>query len=163
MEQWKPIVGFPDYEVSNYGRVVNRVTGRYMAQLRNQRGIVQVGLSRGKRQHRRSLAVLVAHAFVPRHAHPSYDTPIHIDGDRTNCRADNFMWRPRWFAREYHRQFFADHNTKIGPIREIHTKRIYNSPWDAAVSLGLLESDIVWCVPTRAIVWPGNYIFEEVV
>lgn len=26
-EQWVPIAGFPNYEVSNYGRIVNVTTG----------------------------------------------------------------------------------------------------------------------------------------
>ncbi|MGW8178056.1 MAG: NUMOD4 domain-containing protein [bacterium] len=163
MEEWAPIKGFPGYEVSSHGRVFNVERDRPMALLRNQHGVVNVGLTRGKVQHKRSVAVLVARAFVPRRAHPSYNTPIHLDGDRTNCRADNLMWRPLWFAREYHRQILGGHRFDTGPIREIHTKEIYDSAWHAATSLGLLERDIAYCLPTRTIVWPGMHIFEEVI
>jgi hypothetical protein len=105
MEVWRQIYEFPGYSVSNMGRVRNDETGRIMALSRNQYGIVNVGLVLGRKQYKRSVALLVADAFLPTWESEVFTSPIHLNGDRSDCRAENLMWRPRWFAAKYHRQF----------------------------------------------------------
>src|SRR5690348_13611375 len=105
MEVWRQIYEFPAYSVSNMGRVRNDDTGRIMAMSRNQFGIVNVGLVVGRKQYKRSVALLVAEAFLPTWESEVFTSPIHLNGDREDCRAENLMWRPRWFAIKYHRQF----------------------------------------------------------
>lgn len=158
-EVWAPITGFPDYEVSDHGRV--RSDKALMALSRNQKGIRIVGLTVDHVQYKRSVAVLVARAFVDHNAHPAFNTPIHLNGNRDDCRAENLRWRPRWFARRYHQQF-QSMPPDSGPIRETHTGETYEDIRHAAQSLGLLEKDIVLAMSLNTYVWPTFQVFQEV-
>lgn len=141
--EWREILEFPNYSVSDTGLVRNEETGHEMRLHVNQRGIVNVSFNRRGQQYKRSLAVLVATAFI-RNARPlAFDTPINLDGDRRNNNANNLLWRPRWYATEYFRQFKTTWQGIDKPVEEIKSREIFNSSWDAAVTLGLLDSEIV--------------------
>lgn len=93
-EEWRPVVGFEGlYEVSNTGRVRSThpwrgSTTRELTQHPDQKGALRVFLY-AMNEQRRSVFVhrLVAESFV-QSWHPSL-TVDHIDGDRSNNRADN--------------------------------------------------------------------------
>src|SRR3954469_2297239 len=104
MEDWAPIQGFPGYSVSTLGRVRRDSSGRILRIKVNQYGVPYVGLMKEWDQKQRSLALLVARAFIM-NTSDIFDTPINLDGDRFNCAVDNLMWRPRWFAVKYNQQF----------------------------------------------------------
>jgi hypothetical protein len=160
MERWKTINEFPDYEVSNYGWVRNRNTGRVLALSENQSGLVQVGLMLNGVQHHRSVPRLVAQAFIP-HPRGPFDTPINLDGDRYNNHVDNLMWRPRWFAVKYNRQFRRPyHNSILRPIVDTKTGIVCANSFDCAVMYGLLEEDVVLSILNRTYVWPTHQIFH---
>lgn len=160
---WKSIPGFDRYSVSNYGQVRNDDTGRIMAIARNQQGVCYVGLIRDSEQKKRGLALLVASAFVPKPIRTSeLVVPIHLDGDQSNNKATNLLWRPQWFAAKYAAQF------KIGPtgnypIVDLKTKEVYPTPWHAAIMFGLLEKEIIISALNRTFVWPTfqEFRFEE--
>lgn len=141
-EQWKELDEFPDYAVSDLGNVVNIKTDMPRRTSINQQGIVKISLYIGRELITRSVAVLVAEAFVPGQSDLA-NTPIHLDGDRENCRADNLMWRPRWFAVQYHRQFHSEefHNSDV-PIRDVETGLEYESVKEACIALGLYYNDV---------------------
>jgi hypothetical protein len=130
--------------VSRDGRVRNDDTDHIMAMTRNQQGVIQVGLSRDKKQYRRAVGLLVAKAFLAPPALETFNTPIHLDGDLSNNHAENLMWRPRWFAMKYHAQFHSDQRGFDGPIVEIHTGDVFPNSWAAAMEYGLLDRDIFW-------------------
>ena len=83
MEVWSKIENFPEYDVSSYGRIRSSKSDRILSLNPNQFGVLQVGLMRDGKQWHRSVPLLVAKAFIaqPRGA---FDTPINLDGDRTN-------------------------------------------------------------------------------
>jgi hypothetical protein len=146
--EWREILEFPSYSVSDTGFVRNEDYGkdheiRMMTQHVNQHGIVNVSFNRRGQQYKRSVAVLVATAFVTAAKSLSFDTPINLDGDRLNNCADNLLWRPRWYATQYFRQFIVRSQGIDRPVQEFKTEEIFDSSWHAAVSLGLLESEIV--------------------
>ena len=116
--EWRQIREFPNYSVSNSGYVRNDDTGRIMAASVNQHGVVHVGLMRGPRQHKKSLALIVAEAFVER-PNEAFDTPIHLDGNRHNNDTSNLLWRPLWFARKFNRQFAPGIRACLGRPVEI--------------------------------------------
>lgn len=141
-EEWEVIDEFPDYAVSSFGRVVNIKTDMPRKTSINQQGIVKISLYIGRELITRSVAVLVAEAFVKGQTNLA-NTPIHLDGDRENCRADNLMWRPRWFAVQYHRQFHSEefHNSDVA-IRDVETGVEYESVKEACTALGLYYNDV---------------------
>ena len=150
---WHELDEFPDYAVSNYGEVVNIKTGFPRKTSINQFGIVKISLYRGRELITRSVAVLVAEAFCEGQSE-FFNTPIHLDGDRENCRADNLMWRPRWFAVQYHRQFQSpEFHASDVHIRELDTGKEFYSVKDACMHFGLYYNDVYrsyvhgWSVP----------------
>ena len=94
MEEWKTIIGFENYEVSNLGRVraLNfKKTGKVhlMSISRNRYGYAQVTLY-NKGSHCLSVHRLVARAFIPNPDDlPEVD---HINRIRDDCRVENLRW-----------------------------------------------------------------------
>ena len=101
-EEWRPVVGFDWYEVSNLGRVRTwRRRGRFPIRSAEPRlldptkiaaGYMQVGLAReGLPTYNGKVHRLVARAFhgEPK---PGSDNACHNDGVRDNNRADNLRW-----------------------------------------------------------------------
>lgn len=154
VEEWRPIPGFPHYAVSDMGRVKNTATQRLMTILRNQQGTCYVGLNIGLKQSRRSLTGLVANAFVPR-LRPDFSYPIHLDGDQTDNRATNLMWRPHWFGVKYMTQMKrGPSQPDAGPIVELESEERYPSPWVASMINGLIEIDLILSIENRTFVYP---------
>src|ERR1700759_870830 len=93
-EVWVGIEGFPNYSVSNFGRVRSDWTERILVAYPNQSGLVQVGMMANGKQYHRSVPLLVMKAFSEQ-PNGAFDTPINKDGDRSNNTLDNLEWRPR--------------------------------------------------------------------
>lgn len=166
-EKWVPLNEFPGYLVSTDGRVMNDWGDRIKQPSRNQQGVCVVNLHQGGRQYLRSLAVLVANTFlynpdVPRH----FDTPIHLNGDRMDCRVDNLALRPRWFAIRYHQQFSEwERENRFGfkcPVMLIETEEVFPTSWEAAIKYGLLDREIFIATANRTYVFPHQFHFEVI-
>jgi hypothetical protein len=158
--EWVTIPDFPEYLISNYGEVVSRKSGRPISQSTTQKGIVKVGMVRDGKQYQRSVKVLVANAFVPGRDEV-LDTPILLDGDPWNNRADNICWRPHWFAWRYAHQFSnVTDNDRIGPLRDVETRFRYLDVYEAAIVNGLLFVDIRKSIVTREPIFPTFQVFE---
>lgn len=160
MENWQEILDFDHYSVSNRGRVRNDKTQRIMRQVVNQRGFVYVGMMKRGRQHKASVPVLVARAFLPPHPNETFTSPIHLDGDRFNNDVDNLMWRPVGFAIEYYRQFAYPKYGITVPLEEVKTGEIFPDSRAVAQTFGLLEKEIVLAVTNRTYVWPTYQMFR---
>lgn len=93
-EIWKPIVGFEGlYEVSNIGRVKslkrNTTSGRVLSQALN-RGYMSVVLCKNGKHYNAKVHRLVAMAYIQ---NPNKKKEVnHIDGNKTNNRAENLEW-----------------------------------------------------------------------
>lgn len=163
MTQWVRLddFGFPDYSVSDEGEVRNDKTNRYLSQSFNQSGTRKVGLVRSPGEPPNTLVVprLVASIFLEEPPH-NFDTPINLNGDRTDNRAENLAWRPRWFAIRYNQQFKRPAYTFNYPIVLIDHFEIFEQPRDAAIKYGLLEADIVADIQNQRGVWPFGFEFR---
>lgn len=160
---WKKIKNFPTYEISSEGDVVNIDTGRYLRKSTTLQGAVKVGMVRAGVQYTKSVKVLVAEAFVPGRS-DIFDTPIHLDGNTERNHADNLMWRPRWFAYRYTRQFVEPNEfDSFGPIEDLTTGIIYDTVLDASIHNGLLVEDIIRGIRTDETVFPTWQLFAYVV
>lgn len=161
-ELWNEIFEFPGYSVSNWGRVLNTRTGFYLKPTKNPRGLAIVGLMKNGIQHKRSLPLLVANAFVSRHSNESFDTPVNLDGDRFNNHHDNLTWRPLWFARKYSKQFVNGRCSFNAPIEDVETGEVYRNSMHASVMNGVLDSEIYESMINNTYVWPTGQIFRKV-
>lgn len=155
-ERWRPVIGFEHlYEVSDFGRVrslprkVGPSTvrkGRILKPADNGGGYQWVSLYRNGEKHKRYIHRVVAEAFV---ANPDGLPEVnHIDGDKTNNRADNVEWvthaenqqhasnalgrfhKPKWYLRRFNED----------EVREIRASPESNT--DLAKKYGIDQSSI---------------------
>ena len=146
-EDWASLetLGFPGYEISNEGRVRNARTEKLLKLSANQYGVVRIGLMKPEesKQITLSLPRLVATMFVTGKS-AQFNTPINLDGDRENNRADNLMWRPRWFAVRYSTQFEENDKAMFrNTIYDVETCDEYKDSREAMIKHGLLEEDVL--------------------
>ncbi len=98
---WKDVDGYPDYQVSNLGRVRSfkgpggvhnkrRVMPNILAGKPNSKGYLVHALCRDGKAKTHNLHTLVLRHFGS--PQPPNTECSHIDGVRTNCRADNLKW-----------------------------------------------------------------------
>src|SRR4051812_16614721 len=153
-EEWVTVEGFPEYSVNTLGQVRKNSSGRVLHVRLNQYGVPYVGLMNFDRQHIRSLPRLVASAFV-RQPNDVFDTPINLNGDRTDCRVENLAWRPRWYAIYYNNQFHDRYENAIeAPIKDVDTGDVYPNSLAVACTNGLLERDVVLSILNHTLTWP---------
>lgn len=151
---------FPDYYITQRGEVVNYTYNRNMTLSPTEHGDLTVGLMRDGNQHRRSVKVLVARAFVEGET-DIFNTPIQLDGNKNNLHAENIVWRPRWFAWKYTVQFNEPRPEWYddGPIMDIVYAQRYHSVIEASMSNGILCEDIYESIHRGSMVFPTGQIF----
>jgi len=160
LETWSQIPEFPRYSVSDHGRVRNDDTGRIMKLTMNRESILSVGMMYRGTQFRRSVPLLVAQAFVPGGT-DVFDTPVCLDGDPFNVRANNLAWRPRWFAVKYKRQFLNGDGVLIDRrIRNVETGDVFADSRECAMWYGILEWELRESIEYMTYVWPIFQKFE---
>lgn len=160
-EEWRSIPEFPNYEISNYGQVYNRRFQRLMRVSQSNHGHTKVTLQNGRGRFTRSVAQLVAEAFVEA---PNLlcDNLMILDGELKNVRADNLAWRPRTFAWKYTHQLKVeqpDHYYHL-PVLNTTTNSKYRAIVEAGVMEGLLFDDIWRSTYTGKPTYPYGCVFE---
>lgn len=159
---WRPVQGFPGYSINPLGQVRRNANGNLLHARFNEYGVPYVGLMREWQQCIRSLPRLVALAFLDKPTE-IFDTPIQLDGNPRNCSADNLMWRPRWYAVKYKRQFKERYPKQINePVRSVHEGERFKNSFQAACRYGLLEEEVVLSILNRTPAWPTYQYFERV-
>lgn len=154
-ETWKSIKDFSGYSVSDQGDVRTDKTGRILSTFQNQSGLVCVGMMRDGTQYHRSVPLLVAKAFLPKHKLPTFNTPVNLNGDRFDNAVTNLAWRPRWFVVKYNRQFTYPYPHSITTrIVDLETGEVSRNSFECAKRYGLLEEDLVLSILNRTFVWP---------
>ena len=142
---WRPVPDFPDYVVNQFGEIINATTDRPRKYSYLASGHAKISLYQDGRLLTRSVAPLVATAFLEEPPE-YYDTVIHLNGNLKDCSADNLMWRPRWFAIKFQRQFslpnFYDGYTNPIEIVELNSGRIYNSIAEVCMKEGVYYFDV---------------------
>lgn len=91
-EIWKDIDGYREsYQVSNLGRIRNKITGQMLRASTISKGYKGVRLYYDvQKAHSLKVHRIVANAFIP---NPMNLPQInHIDGDKSNNRVDNLEW-----------------------------------------------------------------------
>jgi hypothetical protein len=117
MEEWRPVKDFPDYEVSNLGRVksLKKYHGteeRFLAHKSHRGGYDIVCLSKDKKPYYKTIHRLVAIAFLP----PSEKQEVdHINRNKKDNRVENLRWASH-----------SENNINKDDITQ--TKYIYKTP-----------------------------------
>ncbi len=113
-EVWLPVPGYEGlYEVSNLGRVrslhARFRTPRLCAQGTDGTGYPTVSLSKDGKRTAKTVHRLVCRAF---HGEPNalQNEAAHLDGDRTNGRADNLKWCSK-IENHSHKRFHGTHQS----------------------------------------------------
>lgn len=159
-EFWETIEEFPEYEVSNLGRIRSHYRKRLIRQTHTPQGALKVNLRYNGKPNTRSVKVLVAKAFVPGRT-AQFNTPLQMDGNQDNVQADNLVWRPRWFCWKYSRQLESiDRFYGVGPLVDRKTGVQYEDIATAATSNGLLPYEVQMSLVNKVPVFPTWHLFD---
>ena len=162
-ELWAHIPGNPKYLISSYGNVKSEKTGLYIQPSINQQGHLKVNLMRHGALVTRSVSQLTARAFLEAPTRREFNSVIHLDGDKQNCMATNLAWRSRYFAIRYHQQFHTKLYARANQrVVDVDSGEEFPSPREAAMTYGLLVSDIIVSSYARTFVWPTFQMFRLV-
>lgn len=164
-EEWKPLWEFPQYSVSNYGKIRNERTGMEMATSQTTHGHVKISLldERVHERYTRSVALLVANAFVPVPDRLS-DAVIQLDGNHANVVSWNLAWRPTWFAWKYTHQLKQQQPVEYTSfkVRNITRGYVYRSVVEAAMTEGLLFDDVLRSHFNDTRIYPHACVYKVV-
>lgn len=147
MEEWKTIAGYPNYQVSSYGRVHSIKRDIILKPYYDNWRYPRVDLRNENGRRPRSVHRLVAEAFVPN----PYDKPQvnHIDGDKDNNSVDNLEWvTVSENARHAVATGLNDHSKYHSgrpkrSVRVVETGQIFDSMTSCARALHCSHSNVV--------------------
>lgn len=94
-EIWRIIDEFPNYMISNLGRVKSldyngTKQEKILKPLKQKKGYLKIGLYKDKKYYSRQIHRLVAIAFIP---NPNNEPQVnHIDGNKENNTVNNLEW-----------------------------------------------------------------------
>lgn len=136
-ERWARLDEYPTYAVSTHGKIANIKRDTLVQPMVNQQGIMNVALYGKQGRTTKSVALLVAKTFIPQEF-DHFNSPINLDGSKTNCQVENLLWRPRGYVRPYLGQFAEPyfHETHIH-LRELKTGEEYETLKQASIANGL--------------------------
>lgn len=155
-EEWKSIEGYPNYAVSNFGRVKNVTTGRVMQGASDKDGYNTVCLSKGKGQKSFRTHRLVAIAFIP---NPDNKPQVnHLDEVKTNNHVSNLEWATSRENNIYGSRIAkATEKTKNGilshPVLQYNLEGILIKEWPSIAEAsrhGFSKGNISNCIKGRS-------------
>lgn len=158
MEQWREIEEFPQYEVSNKGRVRNGKTKRILRTNLDEKGRERLILYKGNKQYSRKIHRLVADAFCEKY----YDglDVTHADGDVRNNDADNLEWRYRSdIARRSFRRHGRKQTHSMKRILCVETGILYESIAQASEDMNISRTVISRIINSRSFSSKEGYHF----
>ena len=185
IEVWKPVSGFENYQISNFGRIKNTVfrnrhtiklKERMLTPSQNGKGYMFVYLSKNGKPKMKTIHRLVAEAFIENPN--SYPVINHKDGNKENNFVDNLEWcTVQYNAEHSHRLGLQKPSERQKAIiaqwdKENHSKPVSqyakNGAWikdweqqkEAELTLGLCRGSISQCVNGRAKT-AGGFIWKR--
>lgn len=164
-EEWRDVVGFDGYQVSNLGKIrgldrldcIGKVVhGKEKRTKRNNRGYVMASLRKDGAEHTKLIHRLVAEAFIP---NPNnYPQVNHKDEDKENNSVDNLEWCTNLYNRHYgtgYARSVAKHDYKKiteanqKPVKQYSTSGGLIKTWSGVMAAyratGIHESSIRQC------------------
>lgn len=161
IETWEVCEGYPDYAVSDFGRLEDLDKRHIVPTRTNQQGLVMATIrDESYLQRTRMVALLVAKAFVSNPVPKHFDSVIHLNGDRTDCRASNLMWRSRPFALRYH-EMFNNEPYRVS-VERSDTGEFFYSLRELCTTYGLIESHARMNMYNGDACFPYSWTIREV-
>lgn len=160
----KPIDGFEDYLIAEDGEVYTAWKHRRIRPSLTREGATKITLYRDGQPFTKSLPLLVAKAHLYNDHDPDlFDTPIHLDNDLSHNHVDNLMWRPRWFAVKYQRQYWnVEFRTSRIPVVDVQREEVYDNIMQPCQRFGLLFIDVFDSCNRGTTVFPTGKTFRYV-
>ena len=159
-EIWKIIEEYPDYMISNMGRVKSlernvvkgngglyKIEEKILKSIKKRDGYLQINLSKEGKQKTCLIHRLVASTFLD---NPNNFFEVnHIDEDKTNNRVDNL----EWCSREYNCNYGTRNKRISKPILQFSLDGKLIRKWDSAreveKELNIAHSQITACCKKR--------------
>lgn len=163
-ERWVKSKEFPDYEVSNNGRVRNTKTGRIMKTNINTNGYETVCLRKNKQQYNCRVHRLIADSFYGGE-HDGLDVN-HIDGNKRNNVISNLEFCTRKdnvdHALNHGLSTTNDYGKHRVRVRVIDTGETYSSINECSRAIGVDHSEICKYLSGKISYPCKGYRFEKV-
>lgn len=164
-ERWRQIKNFPNYFISNTGRIQNTKLNRELYAGLEQDGYKRVTLHNEDGQFTFLVHRLVAEAFIPNYQNKP--TVNHIDCNKTNNLVENLEWADNYdqISHAYKNGLFDTCTEKKWnrhpPIKCVETGEKFRSQREFAKHLGINEQCL--CLHLKGkISHAGGYHFEYV-
>lgn len=145
-EKWCPVNEFPNYQISDQGRVKSNITGQILRP-RNCRGYNRVTMYKDGHRSDKFIHRLVGETFI--------DNPLnkkeinHIDGDKLNNSVMNLEWCTR--SENIKHAFTTNLKYPSGglpnkKLKVVETGNIYESAYECAKNMNLDQAHINHCL-----------------
>lgn len=144
-EIWKDIEGYPNYQVSNMGRVKSLKFGKEKILKSNNDGggYFMVNLSKDRKQKTHRIHRLVASAFLP---NPDNLPQVnHKDEDKSNNRVENIEYCDAKYNNSYGTRIERIQKPILQFTKEDKLVRKWSSLTDVEIELGIKHGDISKC------------------
>ena len=145
MEKWRDIKDYPDYQVSNMGRVKSLKFGKekILKNIKNNYGYLIVNLSKEGEIKVFKVHRLVASAFID---NPNNLPEVnHINEDKTDNRVNNL----EWCSSEYNINFGTRNKRVAKRILQFTLEGEFVRKWDSLKEFGKPHSAISNCLSGR--------------
>lgn len=159
MEVWKDIPNYPNYEVSNDGKVRNKKSGRFLKPVLA-KGYPRVVLCNDGRNRPKTVHRLVAEAFID----GDYDLQVnHMDGNKLNNNSNNLEWvtPSENILHAYERGLKTAPRPNRRKVRIVETGEEFESAASCARYINGTKSHVCDCIDGVRETHKG-YHFEEI-
>ena len=152
-ETYKTIKDYPNYEVSDAGRVRNTKTGHILRPGWDGGGYQHVILCLNGKHKSKLIHRLAADAFLP---NPEYKRTVnHINGDKKDNRVENLEWASDSENIKHAFKTGLSHITTKQKCRCVETKQEFESQHHAARYFGCCQNSI------RASIYKGYKVHKK--
>ena len=149
-EERRDVDGFPNYQVSSDGYVINKNTGRILKHRYDKYGYANVNLSRDGVCHNKRVHRIVGEAFLTQPSKEAWQIN-HDNGDKTDNSVGNLYYTTpsenMKHAYEDGVNHYVGYNER--PVRIIETGEVFKSQAECARAIGGKRPNINACLVGR--------------